>query len=120
MGLRGHVPHCALSCVWAAPRGTGGDGTAAMALTLLFSTQMVNLLLNKGASLSTCDKKDRQPIHWAAFLGRFPSRHHPPLFHGDSPCSAPCSRIACVPVGSHPSPSHRAFGSSEAAGGPWS
>ncbi|XP_010289718.1 PREDICTED: serine/threonine-protein phosphatase 6 regulatory ankyrin repeat subunit C, partial [Phaethon lepturus] len=30
---------------------------------------MVNLLLNKGASLSTCDKKDRQPIHWAAFLG---------------------------------------------------
>ncbi|PKU31577.1 serine threonine-protein phosphatase 6 regulatory ankyrin repeat subunit c [Limosa lapponica baueri] len=31
--------------------------------------QMVNLLLNKGASLSTCDKKDRQPIHWAAFLG---------------------------------------------------
>uniref|UniRef100_A0A8B9S9Y3 Ankyrin repeat domain 52 n=1 Tax=Apteryx owenii TaxID=8824 RepID=A0A8B9S9Y3_APTOW len=31
---------------------------------------MVNLLLNKGASLSTCDKKDRQPIHWAAFLGR--------------------------------------------------
>lgn len=34
---------------------------------------MVNLLLNKGASLSTCDKKDRQPIHWAAFLGRFSS-----------------------------------------------
>ncbi|XP_029814738.1 serine/threonine-protein phosphatase 6 regulatory ankyrin repeat subunit C [Manacus vitellinus] len=31
--------------------------------------QMVNLLLNKGASPSTCDKKDRQPIHWAAFLG---------------------------------------------------
>lgn len=35
---------------------------------------MVNLLLNKGASLSTCDKKDRQPIHWAAFLGRFSPR----------------------------------------------
>ncbi|NXQ00219.1 ANR52 phosphatase, partial [Vidua macroura] len=31
--------------------------------------QMVNLLLNKGASPSTCDKKDRQPLHWAAFLG---------------------------------------------------
>ncbi|XP_023804105.1 serine/threonine-protein phosphatase 6 regulatory ankyrin repeat subunit C-like [Cyanistes caeruleus] len=30
---------------------------------------MVNLLLNKGASPSTCDKKDRQPLHWAAFLG---------------------------------------------------
>jgi len=35
---------------------------------------MVNLLLNKGASLSTCDKKDRQPIHWAAFLGGFSPR----------------------------------------------
>ncbi|NXF28067.1 ANR52 phosphatase, partial [Rhodinocichla rosea] len=31
--------------------------------------EMVNLLLNKGASPSTCDKKDRQPLHWAAFLG---------------------------------------------------
>lgn len=34
---------------------------------------MVNLLLNKGANLSTCDKKERQPIHWAAFLGMFSS-----------------------------------------------
>lgn len=31
--------------------------------------QMVNLLLSKGASLNVCDKKERQPLHWAAFLG---------------------------------------------------
>ena len=31
--------------------------------------QMVNLLLNKGANLSASDKKERQPIHWAAYLG---------------------------------------------------
>uniref|UniRef100_A0A671MZU0 Serine/threonine-protein phosphatase 6 regulatory ankyrin repeat subunit C n=1 Tax=Sinocyclocheilus anshuiensis TaxID=1608454 RepID=A0A671MZU0_9TELE len=30
---------------------------------------MVKLLLNKGANLSASDKKDRQPIHWAAYLG---------------------------------------------------
>lgn len=38
--------------------------------------QMVNLLLNKGASLNVCDKKERQPLHWAAFLGekRFTGR----------------------------------------------
>ena len=29
----------------------------------------MNLLLNKGASLNVCDKKERQPLHWAAFLG---------------------------------------------------
>lgn len=49
-------------------------GAAALPPSLLFLIQMVNLLLNKGASLSTCDKKDRQPIHWAAFLGRFSLR----------------------------------------------
>lgn len=32
---------------------------------------MVKLLLNKGANLSASDKKDRQPIHWAAYLGEF-------------------------------------------------
>ena len=31
--------------------------------------QMVKLLLNKGANLSAIDKKERQPIHWAAYLG---------------------------------------------------
>lgn len=32
-------------------------------------TQMVKLLLNKGANLSAMDKKERQPIHCAAYLG---------------------------------------------------
>lgn len=31
---------------------------------------MVKLLLNKGANLSASDKKERQPIHWAAYLGK--------------------------------------------------
>lgn len=31
--------------------------------------QMVKLLLNKGANLSAMDKKERQPIHCAAYLG---------------------------------------------------
>lgn len=30
---------------------------------------MVKLLLNKGANLSAVDKKERQPIHCAAYLG---------------------------------------------------
>lgn len=30
---------------------------------------MVKLLLNKGANLSAMDKKERQPIHCAAYLG---------------------------------------------------
>ena len=30
---------------------------------------MVKLLLNKGANLSVIDKKERQPIHCAAYLG---------------------------------------------------
>ena len=29
----------------------------------------MNLLLNKGASLNVWDKQERQPLHWAAFLG---------------------------------------------------
>ncbi|NWR25907.1 ANR52 phosphatase, partial [Emberiza fucata] len=44
---------------------TAGNPTAGKSQ----SGEMVNLLLNKGASPSTCDKKDRQPLHWAAFLG---------------------------------------------------
>lgn len=39
---------------------------------------MVKLLLNKGANLSAIDKKERQPIHCAAYLGKqvlfFPQR----------------------------------------------
>lgn len=31
---------------------------------------MVKLLLNKGANLSAIDKKERQPIHCAAYLGK--------------------------------------------------
>lgn len=33
--------------------------------------QMVNLLLSKGANLSAKDKKERQAIHWAAYLGKW-------------------------------------------------
>lgn len=36
----------------------------------LFVLQMVKLLLNKGANLSAIDKKERQPIHCAAYLGK--------------------------------------------------
>lgn len=32
--------------------------------------QLVNLLLSKGASVSAKDKKERQAIHWAAYLGK--------------------------------------------------
>ncbi|TNM86767.1 hypothetical protein fugu_006997 [Takifugu bimaculatus] len=35
----------------------------------LLLVQMVKLLLNKGANLSAMDKKERQPIHCAAYLG---------------------------------------------------
>lgn len=31
---------------------------------------MVKLLLNKGANISAIDKKERQPIHCAAYLGK--------------------------------------------------
>ena len=31
---------------------------------------MVKLLLNKGANLSAIDKRERQPIHCAAYLGK--------------------------------------------------
>ncbi|XP_017586940.1 PREDICTED: serine/threonine-protein phosphatase 6 regulatory ankyrin repeat subunit C-like [Corvus brachyrhynchos] len=56
---------------WAGMSGTwGGQGHGVAPLTLPHTPQMVNLLLNKGASPSTCDRKDRQPLHWAAFLGR--------------------------------------------------
>lgn len=40
--------------------------------------QMVNLLLSKGANVSAKDKKERQAIHWAAYLGKYchsPNRH---------------------------------------------
>lgn len=30
---------------------------------------MVELLLEKGASINAFDKKDRRAIHWAAFMG---------------------------------------------------
>ncbi|NWH84551.1 ANR52 phosphatase, partial [Aegithalos caudatus] len=43
--------------------------TADRDMGVALSPQMVNLLLNKGASPSTSDKKERQPLHWAAFLG---------------------------------------------------
>lgn len=38
-----------------------------------FVLQMVKLLLNKGANLSAIDKKERQPIHCAAYLGEYAS-----------------------------------------------
>lgn len=33
--------------------------------------QMVSLFLRKGASASAKDKKERLPIHWAAYLGEW-------------------------------------------------
>ena len=36
---------------------------------------MVKLLLNKGANLSVIDKKERQPIHCAAYLGEQLAKH---------------------------------------------
>ena len=35
----------------------------------MFPCQMLNLLINKGAHVNAMDKKDRKPIHWAAFMG---------------------------------------------------
>ena len=35
----------------------------------MFPSQMLNLLINKGAHVNAMDKKDRKPIHWAAFMG---------------------------------------------------
>ncbi|NWW42023.1 ANR52 phosphatase, partial [Panurus biarmicus] len=73
-----------LSPVAVVGAGVGGKKGVSLLLSLLLgeckghrggpahcphTPQMVNLLLNKGASPSTCDKKDRQPLHWAAFLG---------------------------------------------------
>lgn len=40
---------------------------------------MVKLLLNKGANLSAIDKKERQPIHCAAYLGKQVSLFTPVL-----------------------------------------
>ena len=40
-------------------------------LSNLLVLQMVKLLLNKGANLSAIDKKERQPIHCAAYLGEW-------------------------------------------------
>ena len=30
---------------------------------------MVNLLIDKGATINAYDKKDRRAIHWAAYMG---------------------------------------------------
>lgn len=30
---------------------------------------MINLLISKGAHVGAMDKKDRRPIHWAAYMG---------------------------------------------------
>lgn len=47
-----------------------GDVTSqAYCLTQSVFLQMVNLLVLKGASVNAKDKKERQPIHWAAHLG---------------------------------------------------
>lgn len=40
---------------------------------------MVNLLLRKGANVSAKDKKERQPIHWAAYLGKYFLKITPPF-----------------------------------------
>ena len=31
---------------------------------------MAQLLLTKGAHVNAADKKDRKPIHWAAYMGK--------------------------------------------------
>lgn len=31
---------------------------------------MAQLLLTKGAHVNAMDKKDRKPIHWAAYMGK--------------------------------------------------
>jgi ankyrin repeat protein len=35
-----------------------------------FSSQMLNLLISKGGHVSAMDKRDRRPIHWAAYMGK--------------------------------------------------
>ena len=35
----------------------------------IFSSQMVKMLLEKGATINAFDKKDRRAIHWAAYMG---------------------------------------------------
>lgn len=35
---------------------------------------MVKLLLNKGANMSAMDKKERQPVHCAAYLGTYATK----------------------------------------------
>lgn len=46
--------------------------------TIIVFLQMVNMLLSKGANVSAKDKKERQAMHWAAYLGKWchsPKRH---------------------------------------------
>lgn len=38
----------------------------------VFALQMVKLLISKGASINAQDKKDRRPLHWAAYMGNYP------------------------------------------------
>ena len=38
-------------------------------LFLLSLNQMVNLLIERGATINAYDKKDRRAIHWAAYMG---------------------------------------------------
>ena len=33
------------------------------------SLQMLQVLISKGGNVNAMDKKDRRPIHWAAFMG---------------------------------------------------
>ena len=35
----------------------------------LFYTQMVKLLLDNNAKMNALDKKERQALHWAAYMG---------------------------------------------------
>ena len=35
----------------------------------LFCTQMVKLLLDNNAKMNALDKKERQALHWAAYMG---------------------------------------------------
>lgn len=45
-------------------------------LSTIMFLQMVSLFLSKGASVNAKDKKDRQPIHWAAYLGEWRQHVH--------------------------------------------
>lgn len=64
------------------PGGEASDATcrelvrAVVLQFCLFAFQMVKLLLNKGANLSAIDKKERQPIHCAAYLGKQLTAQH--------------------------------------------